>query len=151
MFNTSAQVTTVMALVSLKGESHGTGFIGIVDHKSDKKKDKLATQPNMIMFTAVLAVGYIEGLHGSGVLVGYTDHYFGHIFTGCMVVGFVKATHKAQYRCTPVQDKHLDEKPRCLGIVSGHTVSTLLGVFTGVLIPYGDISAKETNVGAFGL
>jgi len=53
--------------------------------------------------------------------------------------------------CSPKCDTALDDKPRCLGIISGHTVNTMLGVFTGILIPYGDISAKETNVGAFGL
>jgi len=105
MYNTSAEVKSVMALVSLKGESHGTGFIGIIDQKNDPKKDQLAMTPNMVTFTGVLAVGYIEGLHGSGVLVGYTDHYFGHIFTGCMVVGFVKAKDTAKHRCTSIKDK----------------------------------------------
>jgi len=68
----------------------------VIDHRcNDKERKVLAMIPNMMTFTGVLAVGYIEGVHGSGVLVGYTESYFGHIFTGCIVVGFVKSKQKA--------------------------------------------------------
>lgn len=145
-FNSSWQIQEIVSFIVLVGNSKGTGFLGVIPQKG---QSKLFYIPNYINFLGMLSIGYVQGLHGSAVLMGYSQGFFMHTFTGVAAVGFVIAD-KEDKEAKSSGDK-LDSQPRCQGIVSGHVVQNALTTYTGIIIAFGKIEAKKCNVGLFGL
>lgn len=135
-------VVNTTADITLRGDSHGTGFIGLMELnyscKSGTQRYCHRSDGNNMTFVNYTGRSDVTGQHGTGNIAGKIGYYSYIHLVNITVMGKAYGSEGA-------------DEPRCEGIVIGHINDGLSAVMYNISVPQARILSRQFNVGVQGL